>query len=145
MMKQISSDIVKAMKGKEKERLTVLRSLKSALKNKEIDIKKELDDDGCIAVLHSQVKMRKQAIELYVQGGREELAEQERKEIEIIKSYLPQPLSESELTAETEAIIAELGADSMKDMGAVMKALKEKLKSRADGKLLSSIVRSKLS
>jgi uncharacterized protein YqeY len=145
MIKRISADIIKAMKSGDKKSLNVLRSLKAAIKNREIELGKALSDDEVLTVLTQAAKSREQAIELYVQGKREDLADIERDEIKIIKGYLPQPLTEEELTQLVEQEIAELGASSMKDMGKVMKGLSEKTKNRADGKLVSTIVRSKLS
>ena len=144
MIKQIEKDIISALREKDKDRLKVLRSLKSAIKYQEIDVGEELSEDEIISVIKGQVKSREQATELYVRGNRPELAEIETNEIEIIKSYLPEPISEKELEKEVDNTVAELNAESMKDMGRVMKALKEKLGSRADGKVLSIIVRNKL-
>ncbi len=145
MIKKISTDIMSALREKDKNRLQVLRSIKAALKYKEIELKKELSQDEIIAVLNTQLKRREQAIELYIQGERTDLADIEKYEIEIIKTYLPEPLTEAEMEIEVDEAIAELNAESMRDMGKVMKALKEKLSSKADGKILSSIVRAKLS
>lgn len=145
MIKKISTDIMSALREKDKNRLQVLRSIKAALKYKEIELKKELSQDEIIAVLNTQLKRREQAIELYIQGERTDLADIEKYEIEIIKTYLPEPLTEAEMEIEVDEAIAELNAESMRDMGKVMKALKEKLGSKADGKILSSIVRAKLS
>ncbi len=144
MIEKIEKDIIQALRNKEKTRLTVLRSMKTAIKYREIELNDKLSEDEIISVIIGQVKSREQALELYVQGNRPELAEIEKNEIEIIQTYLPAPLSESECETEVDAVISELKAGSMKDMGLVMKALKEKLGNRADGKLLSSIVRNKL-
>jgi hypothetical protein len=122
----------------------VLRSLKSALKNQAIDRGQELTEAEEFKVLKKQVKARKQAIELYEKGNRPELAAQEQQEIEIIQSYLPQPLTETEMEQEVDKVISELAAETMKDMGKVMKTLKDKLGTRADGKILSQLVRTKL-
>ncbi len=145
MIKKISTDIISALREKDKNRLQVLRSIKTALKYREIELKKELSQDEIIAVLNTQLKRREQAIELYIQGERTDLADIEKYEIEVIKTYLPEPLTEAEIEIEVGEAIAELNAESMRDMGIVMKALKEKLGSKADGKILSSIVRAKLS
>lgn len=145
MIKKISTDIISALREKDKKRLQVLRSIKTALKYREIELKKELSQDEIIAVLNTQLKRREQAIELYIQGERTDLADIEKYEIEVIKTYLPEPLTEAEMEIEVDEAIAELNAESMRDMGKVMKALKEKLGSKADGKILSSIVRAKLS
>ncbi|HHE38568.1 MAG TPA: GatB/YqeY domain-containing protein [Candidatus Cloacimonetes bacterium] len=144
MINRITNDIKKALLNKQKEELLVLRSLKSALKYIEIEQKKELTEEESIKVLKNQVKSREQAIELYIQGNRPELAEKEEFEIKIIKAYLPEPLTEAEMETEVTKTISELQAESMKDMGKVMKALSQKLGTRADGKILSNLVRQKL-
>lgn len=145
MIKKLSEDIIAALKKKEKFRVNVLRMLKSSLKYQEIDLKRELKEKEALQILKSQVKSREQAIELYEKGNRLDLSEIERKEIEIIKEYLPKPLSVEELTKEVILAIEEIQASSMKDMGKVMKILSQKLGSRADGRLLSKIVKEKLS
>ncbi|RLC53064.1 MAG: GatB/YqeY domain-containing protein [Candidatus Cloacimonadota bacterium] len=144
MKKRIERDFIEALRSKDKFRLNVLRSLKAAFKYQEIEQKKELSDEEMIAILNGQVKSRKQAIELYLQGNRPELAKVEQNEIEIISWYLPRQLSEEELKQEVKQIITVFDAKSMKDMGRVMKALKEKLGSTADGKILSTLVRAAL-
>ncbi len=146
MLKRLNSDIKQAMIARNKERLAVLRYLKSAFQNKAIELKKDsLTDEEMIVIMHQQVKSRMQAAELYVQGERPELAEKENSEIIIIKEYLPEQLSAQEIETEVDAALTELGVDSMKGMGLLMKHLKEKLGTRADGKILSGIVRKKLS
>jgi len=144
MKKRIERDFIEALRSKDKFRLNVLRSLKAAFKYREIELKKELSDEEITAILNGQVKSRKQAIELYIQGNRPELAKVEQNEIEIISCYLPRQLSEEELKQEVKQIITVFDANSMKDMGRVMKALKEKLGSTADGKILSTLVRAAL-
>jgi len=144
MLKKIDLDIKKALKAREKKKLIVLRSLKSAIKNQAIKSGQELTEAEELKVLKKQVKARKQSIELYEKGNRPELAAQEQQEIETIQSYLPQPLTETEAEAEVVKVIGELAAETMKDMGPVMKTLKERLGTRADGKILSQLVRTKL-
>ncbi len=144
MISKIEEDIIQALREKDKDRLTVLRSLKSAVQYQQIELGRELEEKEIIAVLAGQVKSRQQAIELYLQGNRPELAEKETREIEIINFYLPQKMSEAEIEVEVDKAITELNASSMKDMGLVMKAMKEKLGNQADGKKLSEIVRNKL-
>ncbi len=144
MISKIEEDIIQALREKDKDRLIVLRSLKSAVKYQQIELGRELEEDEVISVLAGQVKSRQQAIELYLQGNRPELAEKETREIEIINFYLPQKMSEAEMEVEVDKAITELNASSMKDMGLVMKTIKEKLGNRADGKILSDIVRKKL-
>ena len=144
MLTRINIDLKKAMKEKDKDLLKVLRALKSAVQYQKLEQKKELSDDEIISVFKIQVKQRQQAAELYMQGERPELAEIENREINIIKAYLPEELSEAELEKEVSDAIAHLNAESMKDMGIVMKYLKEKLGSNVDGKSLSANVRREL-
>ena len=144
MLTRINIDLKKAMQEKDKDMLKVLRALKSAVQYKKLEQKKELSDEEVISVFKIQVKQRQQAAELYIQGERPELAEIENREIEIIKAYLPEELSEAELEKEVSEAIAHLNAESMKDMGTVMKYLKEKLGSNVDGKSLSANVRREL-
>ena len=144
MLKRINIDLKKAMQEKNKDLLKVLRALKSAVQYQKLEKKKELSDDEVISVFKIQVKQRQQAAELYIQGKRPELAEIENREINIIKAYLPEELSEAELEKEVSEAIAHLNAESMKDMGTVMKYLKEKLGSNVDGKSLSANVRREL-
>lgn len=144
MLARINVDLKKAMQQKNKETLKVLRALKSAIQYQKLEQKKELSDDEIIAVLKGQVKQRQQAAELYLQGGRSELADIENREIELINKYLPAQLSEDELKKEVSEAAIHLSADSMKDMGSMMKYLKEKIGSNVDGKLLSLLVRQKL-
>ena len=144
MISKIEEDIIQALREKDKDRLIVLRSLKSAVKYQQIELGRELEEDEVISVLAGQVKSRQQAIELYLQGNRPELAEKETREIKIINFYLPQKMSETEIEVEVDKAVTELNASSMKDMGLVMKTIKEKLGNRADGKILSDIVRKKL-
>jgi len=145
MINKISDDIVAALKNKDKTRLAVLRMLKSTLKYHEIEIKRKLSEEESLKILKSQVKSREQAIELYQKGNRYDLSEIEQNEIKIIREYLPKPISTDELIREVSLVIKESDANSMKDMGKVMKLLSQKLGSRADGKLLSKIVKEKLS
>jgi len=144
MLTQINIDLKKAMQERDKDKLNVLRALKSAAQYQKLEIKKELSEEEVISVFKNQVKQRQQAAELYIQGGRPELAEIEKREIDIIKVYLPEEISEAELEKNVSEAIAHLNAESMKDMGNVMKYLKEKLGSNVDGKSLSAIVRREL-
>ncbi len=142
---RLNSDIIVAMRSREKDHLRVLRTLKSALKQVEIDTRKDLTEDNVIGILKGELKKRQQAKELYEQGKRPELAENEQYEINIIEGYLPQALTEAELTAAVEEAIKFLSATGIQDLGKVMKQLKEELGNRADGKQLSIIVRQQLS
>lgn len=146
---QIIADLKTAMKNKDKDRLRVLRSLKSKLMEREISERKggeaELTDDQAVEVLMKAAKQRKESIEQFEEGGRSELAENEQQELEIIESYLPEMLSEEEVRDIVKAKIDELGAKSMADMGKVMGALMQQLKGKAEGSLVSGIVKEELS
>ncbi|MCF7858305.1 MAG: GatB/YqeY domain-containing protein [Candidatus Cloacimonetes bacterium] len=144
MLVQINQDLKKAMQEKDKDTLKVLRALKSAVQYEKLDKKRELSEDELISVLKGQVKQREQASELYLQGNRPELSEIELQEIKIIKRYLPEELPEAVLEKEVKKAIAFLKAESMSEMGSVMKYLKEKLGNNVDGKTLSSLVRKEL-
>ena len=140
ILDQIDKDTIKALKGGDKERLTVLRGLKSAIKYKQIDGGEKLTDEKVLEVLSTAAKQRRDSIEQFRQGGRDDLVQQEESELEIITAYLPKQLSEAELRQLAEAAIAEVGADSPKQMGLVMKALMPKVKGKADGKMLSKLI-----
>lgn len=145
LINTIRDDIKVAMKNKETERRDALRLLNSALKQVEIDQRKELSDDDVIALISKQIKQRNDAIEQYESAGRDELAQKERNEIAFYETYMPKQLSDDELTAALQTIISEVGATSMKDMGKVMGAAKAKIGSQADGKRINSCVKSLLS
>jgi uncharacterized protein YqeY len=140
----IEKDYLSAFKAKDTVRVAVLRMLKAAIKNVAVDLRRELDDDEVFDVLAKQVKQRKESIEQYSRGGRPELAEQERREMEILQAYMPTQLDEAELEQAVEAIVAETGASGMADMGRVMQALLAKYKGQVDGKQASSLVRARL-
>jgi uncharacterized protein len=140
----ISQDLTQAMKSGDKLALSVLRMIKSDLKYKQIEIGRELTDEDCNAVFLSAAKKRQDSIDSYAKGGREDLVANETAELEIIKKYLPQQLSESELEKVIGEIIAEIGASTPNDLGAVMKALMPKVKGKADGRKINEIVRKKL-
>lgn len=139
IIKKIDDDLIKALKAGEKEKATVLRGLKSDIKYKNIEKGKELTEEDVIDVLSSVAKKIKDSIEQYEKGGREDLVEKELRELEFLKAYLPQQLSEEELRAIIEESIKESGAETPQQMGMVMKVLMPKIKGRADGKLASKI------
>ena len=144
-IERIQSDLTATMKEKDELKLSVLRMVKSALKHKEIEKMKPLDDLESLQVLQTLVKQRRESVEQFTQGGRKDLAEKEAKEIKIIEKYLPAAPSDDEMHHAIEAAIAEAGADSLKQMGAVIKAARAKLEGKAvDGKALSDRVRDKL-
>ncbi len=139
LYKTIEVNIIKALKAGEKEKLTVLRGLKSELKYKQIELGKELTDDDCIAVFNSALKKRNDSIEQFGNAGRNDLVEAEQFGAEIIKAYLPEPLSDDELTSFIKDAIAESGADSPQKIGLIMKIVIPKVKGRADGKRIKDI------
>ncbi|HHH89106.1 MAG TPA: GatB/YqeY domain-containing protein [Aliiroseovarius sp.] len=141
---RINDDVKAAMKARDKERLAVLRLITAAIKQIEVDQRTTLDDDGIIGVLEKMVKQRKDSIEQFRKAGREELAAQESTEIEVIRQYLPEPLSDSEIDALISEAISATGAAGMKDMGKVMGMLKPKLAGRADMGKVSQIIKSRL-
>jgi len=144
-IERIQSDLTAAMKQKDELRLSVLRMMKSALKHKEIEKVRPLDDLESMQVLQTLVKQRHESVEQFTKGGRNDLAEKEAKEIKIIETYLPAAPSDEEVHRAVEAAIAEAGADSLKQMGAVIKAARARLEGKSvDGKALSDRVRDRL-
>ena len=141
LQERIDSDLKDAMRAKEAGKLSVLRGLKSALKYAEIEkADAALDDAAAVQVIRKQVKQRQDSIESFEKGGRPELAAKEKEELEILNAYLPKGLSTEELSALVRETIAEVGATSKAQMGAVMKLLQAKVAGRADGKTLSAEV-----
>lgn len=146
IVEKISQDMVQAMKSREELKLSTLRMVKTALKNKEIDKRAALDDKEAIAILSTLIKQRKESVEQFTKGGRTELAKKEEEEIGIIEAYLPKALGEEEISAAVRATITEMGAPTMKDMGTVMKNTMAKFGgARVDGKVVSEIVKRELS
>jgi len=143
---QINADLTQAMKAKEAERLSALRMVKTALKLRETELPGGVDDGEAVKVLNSLLKQRRDAAEQFRTGGREEMALKEENEARIIQTYLPAAASEEDIVQAVDEAIAEVGASSMKDMGAVMKSVRAKLEGKTiDGKLLSDMVKAKLS
>jgi uncharacterized protein len=143
---RIQADLTAAMKEKEELRLSVLRMVKAALKNKEIEKMHALSDLESLQVLQTMVKQRRESVEQFTQGGRRDLADKELKEIAIIEEYLPARPTDEEIRQAIEAAIQDEGADSLKQMGAVIKAARARLEGKTvDGKVLSDRVRDRLS
>lgn len=140
LTEQIRNDMTAAMKAQEREKLSTLRMLQSALKNEQINTGKELSDEEALSVIRKAVKQRQDSIEQYTNANRTELADKERSEMELLKTYLPPELSEAELESGVREIIASTGAASKKDMGKVMKEATTRFKGRADGKKIQEIV-----
>ena len=144
LKEQLTNDMKEAMKAHDKDRLAVIRMVRGAVRQQEIDGKKELGDEDVLAVISKEVKMRRDSIEEFRKGGREDLVEKTEAEIAVLMPYLPAQLSEEEIRGLVQAAVAQTGAASPKDMGKVMGVLMPKVKGRADGKTGSAIVRSML-
>lgn len=141
---QLTQDLKSAMKQKEQVRLSTIRFLRSAIKNREVELGNELDDEEVIKVVSTLVKQHKESIEQFKNGGRNDLVEKEQAELEILESYLPQQLSEAEVKALIQEAIEAVNATSMKDMGNVMKYIMPKAQGRADGKIINQLVKERL-
>lgn len=145
LRQRLLADLTASMKAQDALRTSTLRMAKAALQNREIEKGGELDDDEMAKLLRSLVKQRRDSVEQYEKGGRQDLADKEKAEIEIIEYYLPQAATREEIEAAVAASIAETGAASMKDMGKVMKATQAALAGKnADGRTVSEIVKAKL-
>ena len=148
LVDRIQKDMVEAMRARQEPRLSTLRMVKSALKNKEIEKRGPLEEKEVLAVLSTLIKQRKDSVEQFTKGNRPELAAKESEEIKIIEGYLPQAASEEEITATVRGVITEMGSPTMKDMGTVMKNAMAKFAAsgvRADGKQVSEAVKRELS
>jgi uncharacterized protein YqeY len=144
---QVQKDMVEAMRSRDELRLSCLRMMKSALKNKEIEKRSALDEKEAQQVLSTLIKQRRDSIEQFQKGGRQELADKEAAEIKVIEAYLPKALGEGEIAAAVKATIAEMGSPTMKDMGTVMKNAMARLQAggaRVEGKTVSEIVKKQL-
>lgn len=142
---RLTEDLKQAMKSRDQLRMDVIRMIKAAVLNKEVELKKDLDDAEMSRVMTSMIKQRKESVAQFEKGNRAELAAKERQEIAIIEAYLPQTLTPDQLTGVVEAVIRDTGATSPKDLGAVMKTVMARLAGQAvDGKQVSELVRSKL-
>ncbi|MBZ5495320.1 MAG: GatB/YqeY domain-containing protein [Acidobacteriia bacterium] len=142
---KINEDLTAAMKAKDVLRLSVLRMMKTAVKNKEIELRAELEDAQVIQVLSTLIKQRKDSIEQFTRGGRLELADKEASEIKIIEGYLPAAVSEDEIEKTVDEVVREIGASSVKDTGAVMKQCMARFAGKlVDGKAVNAAVRRRL-
>ncbi len=141
---RVLQDMKEAMKARDQLRLSTLRLLVSEIKNKEIDAKGELKDEDILALIQKAVKQRQDSIAQYEKGGRQDLAEKEKAEMEILKAYLPEELSKEAILEVIDQAIAATGASSPKEIGKVMREVMPKVKGRADGKLVNELVRKRL-
>jgi uncharacterized protein YqeY len=141
---RLDEDLKAAMRERDSLRMNTIRGLKSAVKYREIELMKPLDEAGIIGVIGTEVKRRRDSVEQYRAGKREDLATKEEAEIVLLQAYLPQQLGAAELEAKVVEVIARVGAQGPKDMGAVMKALLPEVQGRADGKVVSELVKQRL-
>ena len=141
---KVDQEMIRAVKTKDKIRLSALRMLKSGLHNREIDLKRELGESEFLQLLASMVKQRKDSIEQFEKGGRTDLVEKEKAELKVIEEFLPSQLSEADLDAAIAEVIREVGATGIRDMGKVMKVLMPKVTGRADGKMVGDKVKARL-
>jgi uncharacterized protein len=141
---QITEDMKSAMKAGDKDRLKVVRLIMAAIKQVEVDSRSELDDSGVLAVLEKMVKQRRDSVEQFEKGGRDDLAAAERAEIEVLDTYLPEQLSAAELAALVDEVITATGAESIRDMGKVMGQIKARAAGRADMGAVSATVKERL-
>lgn len=144
MIEKLDKDMVEAMKAQNKFRLTVIRMVKGALKQEQIDHKKEINDELLIDVVNKQIKMRKDSITEFEKGNRTDLIEKTQQEIDILLEYLPEQLSQEEVEKIINDIFDEIKPEGMKDMGKVMGVAQIELKGKADMKEVSTIIRNKL-
>jgi uncharacterized protein len=140
----IQQDIKSAMKARDQDRVSAIRFISAAIKQREVDERKELNDTEVLAILDKQAKQRRESIEQYEKNGRDELAKKEKYELTIIQAYLPEPLSDAELEALIKAAIVSTDASDIKDMGKVMGILKPQIQGRVDMKAASAKVRALL-
>jgi uncharacterized protein len=141
---QLTEDLKQAMKAKDKVRLSVLRMVKAAVKNREIETGQPLTDEEVLAVIQKELKQRRDSLQAFESAGRVDLMEEVQGEIDILMSYLPRQLTEDELREIVQGVIAELGASGKSDVGKVMSAVMPKVKGKADGRLVQTVVQSLL-
>ena len=142
---RLVEEMKQAMKSNDKLRLSTIRMIRSGLKNKEIELRKKLEDEDVVKVIQVMVRKGEESVEQFQTGGRGDLVEKEKKEIEILKSFLPQPLSQEEILKIIDQSIQETQASSLKDIGKVMKSVMPKIGGKADGKLINQLVKERLS
>lgn len=144
LREKLDEDLKSAMRAKDSLRMNTVRGLKSAIKYREIELMKPLDDAGILGVIATEIKRRRDSVEQYRAGNRPDLADKEDAEIKILHEFLPQQLTAAEVEAKVAEAIAKVGAQGPKDMGAVMKALLPEVQGRADGKVVSELVKQRL-
>ena len=142
---QIIADMKSAMKAKDSATLKAVRMIVEAIKQKEVDTREDLDDQGILAVIQKMVKQRKDSIDQFTQAGRDDLVSVEEAELKVINLYMPKQLSENEIESVVDQVISQTGASGMQDMGKLMGVLKAELSGKADMGTVSNIIKSKLS
>jgi len=142
---RLTEEMKQAMKSNDKLRLSTIRMIRSTAKNKEIELRKKLDDEEIQKVIQGMVRKGEESVEQFQSGGRMDLVEKEKKEIEILKSFLPQPMSQEEILRTIDQSIEETQASSLKDLGKVMKSVIPKLGGKVDGRLINQLVKERLS
>lgn len=145
LLQQLTADMVSAMKERDKETLNVVRMLKAAVQNEQIELGHDLNNDEEVAVMAREYKQRKESLAEFEKADRNDLIEQTKKELAIVEKYMPQQLSKDDVEKIVSEVIATLGADSMKNFGQVMGAVMPKVKGRADGKVVNQVVKEQLS
>ncbi|MHB8173262.1 MAG: GatB/YqeY domain-containing protein [Nitrospirota bacterium] len=144
LKERLNADMKEALKAHDAARLSTIRMIISSYRNKEIDSRKDLDDEGILGVLSTAAKQRRESIEQYGKAGRQDLVDKESAELDVIQSYMPQQMGKEEIEALVNEAMAESGAKGPADMGKVMKVLMPKVKGRADGKLVNELVKKAL-
>jgi uncharacterized protein YqeY len=144
LRERLTEEMKVAMKARDDLKLSAIRMIRSAVKNREIELKRELDDQGITEIVSTLVKQRRESIRLFKEAGRQDLVEKEERELSTLFDFLPQQLSREEVTALVVKVVAECGAQGGKDMGRVMKALMPHVAGRADGKMVSEVVKETL-
>ncbi len=142
---KLLEEMKQAMKTNDKIRLSTIRMIRSSSKNKEIELRRKLEDEDIIKVIQGMVRKGEESIEQFQAGGRNDLVEKEKMEIEILKSFLPQPIPQEEIIKIIDETIQETQASSLKDLGKVMKAVMPRLGGKADGKVINQLVKERLS
>jgi uncharacterized protein YqeY len=142
---RLTDEMKQAMKSSDKLRLSTIRMIRAAVKNKEIELRKKLDDEEIQRVIQGMMRKGEESVEQFQSGGRADLVEKEKKEIEILKSFLPQPIGQEEILRIIDQSIEETQASSLKDLGKVMKSVMPKLGGKVDGRLINQLVKERLS
>lgn len=145
LLQQLTSDMVAAMKNRDKETLKVVRMLKAAVQNEQIELGHDLSNDEEVAVMAREYKQRKESLAEFEKAGRQDLVDQTNKELAVVEKYMPKQLSKDDVTKIVSDVVKQLGADSMKNFGQVMGAVMPKVKGQADGKMVNQIVKEQLS